>query len=882
MDTQKALGRKRSLKSNRCAFLFVVIAGIFLAACGGGGGGSSDSAPPAPPTPPPAPVTLSADIYPLAAGDRRTWRVSSGSQAGSSYSERAGEAVQLDGRTAMPVRGEDGEVEYISRTATGVSSVPGLSVDPLTKAIGPVELLRFGQVAGTTLELLKRTLTIDLDGDGRADSVDILIESTFSGYESVTTAAGTFPAAARLLTVARITTRVAGSPNIGSLIVSAEEWFAPGIGPVRSVTTTTSSAQPTETETEELLAYGIGSKRSETAAPTLLSSNLTPDSVLPSAPGNIELSFSEALDPLTLDSAAGLTLVDSLGQLLAIGRNLADGGKRVTLTPLAALPDGRYELRLGSGLTDLANNPLAPSVRAFSVDSKRPRIVASTPADGSDEAALSGNVVLNFNEAIFTPDGSSKVAIFLSDFNGGEWLAGEIQGHSVVLRLDKTLIRNREYTVNVGTELKDAAGNVSPFDGHVIRFKTGPGPFARPTPLMPNAQVTAVAMGDINGDGRPDIVFSAAQNITAYEVFIGARLQQADGSYAEAVRLVQLPQSAPFPPDKLSLADVNGDGRTDIVVNLFQGLTAMVQQATGGFLPEVFGDTYSLMAPNAALDLDGDGRKEVVLSRHELGGSELRVVRREPSGSWRSVLTVGEGSQSISSYRLADLNGDGQLDLVWLRASATISTYEIAWTVRQGSGFGPVHSQVVDPDIIASPTLAVADVTGDGRPDMLLLLLKRNGAQVAVFAQTAAGDLAAPVMYPTYGSSALDTADLNGDGRIDVLVTHAQLGVLLQTADGSLEPERAFAISNTNNGNGSLVAVDINADGRVDIVTGNDVLLGRPVSGVWPAAAPGTARRLSLGSGAGPASVKASLSASPSQTKARGKKWLNHIRSLGQ
>ncbi|MCV2352877.1 FG-GAP-like repeat-containing protein [Paucibacter sp. B2R-40] len=871
--------QKHTLTSRRYALLFAALISLVLAACGGGGGGSSDSASPAPPAPPPAPVTLSADVYPLAAGDRRTWRVSSGSQTGGLRSERAGEAVQLDGQAAWPVRSEDGEVEYIARTATGVLSVPGAGADALTKALGPIELLRFGQVAGSTVELLKRTLTIDLDGDGRADSVDILVESSFSGYESVTTAAGNFPAAARLLTVARITTRVTGNANIGSLIVSAEEWFAPGIGPVRSVTTTTSTAQPTETETAELLAYGIGSKRSETVAPTLLSSNLAPDSVLPSAPANIELNFSEALDPLTLDSSAGLTLVDSAGQLLPIGRTLADGGKRVTITPLAALPDGRYELRLGSGLTDLANNPLAPSMRAFSVDSKRPRIISSTPADGSDEAAISGNVVLNFNEAIFTPDGSNKAAIFLSDFNGGEWLTGEIQGSSIVLRLEKTLIRNREYTVNVGTELKDAAGNVSPFDGHVIRFKTGPGPFARPTPLMDKAWVTAVAVGDINGDGRPDIVFSGAQNITAYEMFIGARLQQVDGSYAPAIRLYQAPPYTMFLTNELTLADVNGDGRMDIVMNFSNGVTALMQQATGEFVSEVI-DANAWTSPNGALDLDGDGRKEIVT----LNGRELRLMRRDPSGGWRVTLALGGGSQYIYSFRMADLNGDGQQDLVWLREGVTNSNFEIVWALRQGGGFGPVRSQATAPEIKGTTSWVLADVNGDGRPDLLLLQPRSSNSQIAVLAQTAAGDFALPVWYPSNGTSALDAVDINADGRIDVLSTNgtgSHLGVLLQAPDGSLEPERPFAINYTSNGNGSLVAVDINADGRIDIVTGNDVLLGRPVSGVWPAAAQDSPRRLSLGSWAEPASAKANLLAAPSQTRARGKNWLKQLRSPG-
>lgn len=92
----------------------------------------------------------------------------------------------MDGRTAWPVRSEDGDIEYISRTATGVWSVPGASADALTQAAGPVELLRFGQVAGTAVELLNKTLAIDLDGDGRADSADIRISDIVNGARPIT------------------------------------------------------------------------------------------------------------------------------------------------------------------------------------------------------------------------------------------------------------------------------------------------------------------------------------------------------------------------------------------------------------------------------------------------------------------------------------------------------------------------------------------------------------------------------------------------------------------------------------------------------------------------------------------------------------------------
>ena len=219
-----------------------------------------------------------------------------------------------------------------------------------------------------------------------------------------------------------------------------------------------------------------------------------------------------------------------------------------------------------------------------------------------------------------------------------------------------------------------------------------------------------------------------------------------------------------------------------------------------------------------------------------------------------------------------------------MREGATNSNFEIVWALRQGVGFGPVRNQAMAPEIKPSTSWTRADVNGDGRPDLLLLQPKSSDSQIAVLAQTAAGDFAPPVLSSSNGTSALDAADVNGDGRIDVLSTNgtgSHLGELLQAADGSLEPERLFAINYTSNGNGSLVAVDINADGRTDIVTGNDMLLGRPVTGVWPAAVPGSSHRLSMGNWARPTSQKASISAPPSQPKARGKQWLKQVRAIG-
>ncbi len=152
--------------------------------------------------------------------------------------ERVREAVVVAAGTALPVDDSDGDVEYLQRSATAVTSVPGPGSDPLTAAIGAVDVLRFGLAVGQSALLVDRTVAVDLDGDGRIDSADVRAESTFVGVESVTTPAGSFGESARVRAVVRTTARLAGAPQPVTVTMTVDEWFAPGVGPVRSSTTT--------------------------------------------------------------------------------------------------------------------------------------------------------------------------------------------------------------------------------------------------------------------------------------------------------------------------------------------------------------------------------------------------------------------------------------------------------------------------------------------------------------------------------------------------------------------------------------------------------------------------------------------------------------------
>jgi FG-GAP-like repeat len=121
-------------------------------------------------------------------------------------------------------------------------------------------------------------------------------------------------------------------------------------------------------------------------------------------------------------------------------------------------------------------------------------------------------------------------------------------------------------------------------------------------------------------------------------------------------------------------------------------------------------------------------------------------------------------------------------------------------------------------------SVAIADVTGDGSADVVLsagcCFDPDSDFKLLVFPQMPDGTLGTPVKYATdaqYGQMALDTGDLNGDGRTDVaLATPSGIDIFYQGAGGGLQPPQLIATSNEAFG---AVVADVDLDGRQDIVT---------------------------------------------------------------
>jgi hypothetical protein len=268
---------------------------------------------------------------------------------------------------------------------------------------------------------------------------------------------------------------------------------------------------------------------------------------------------------------------------------------------------------------------------------------------------------------------------------------------------------------------------------------------------------------------------------------------------------------------------VNGDGVPDLLTvhALRNEVGVRLGSSASGLGALTTYSTGAASAPSAlvVVDVNGDGLLDVLTANVQ--SNAIGVLRGTGTGNFEPVRTYTTGPQS-GPLRLvvADVTGDGRLDLL----TANSTTNAVGILVGSPSGdFGPVTVYAAGP--ASSPfDVAVADVNGDGRLDVVTA--NAGSHTVGVLLGTGTGSLGPVRTYSTgVGSQPrrLAVADVNGDGQLDVVTANtgdATAGVLLGTGTGSLGTVLAYSAGPACYPQGIAVA-DVNGDGKPDLLTAN-------------------------------------------------------------
>jgi hypothetical protein len=266
----------------------------------------------------------------------------------------------------------------------------------------------------------------------------------------------------------------------------------------------------------------------------------------------------------------------------------------------------------------------------------------------------------------------------------------------------------------------------------------------------------------------------------------------------------------------IAAADFNEDGIDDVVVVHSNGFTALLSSADGSwarFEYEPF-PAENFIATAAVADIDGDGHLDLVMVRAqglvELWPGTGKGSFQEP----RPILQTGEPFLRV--VKAADMDRDGRQDLILGSKHTDNSWISVAW--NRGNGDFE-RREVMRIDGLAMRDIAVGDLNGDGYPDIALTLWENV---VGVLHQRADGEFDYPIGYWTIkGSSDVRTVDMDGDGRLDLVIAHHGWGSVttLRQESGALVFNAWVRwMENVSEADQALAIADFDGDGCKDIV----------------------------------------------------------------
>ena len=347
-----------------------------------------------------------------------------------------------------------------------------------------------------------------------------------------------------------------------------------------------------------------------------------------------------------------------------------------------------------------------------------------------------------------------------------------------------------------------------------VVLNDGKGNFGAPQLYGSPETPLSVAAVDLNHDGKLDVIMACLPDVYSNRAYVSVVFGLGTGSLAEAPEI----PAGKYP--MAAVADVNGDGFADLVVADVGSVWAAFGNGKGAFAKQPPMISNGQPEGLALADVNGDGIPDIITETFYARSNRLTVRLGKGNGAFGPPQSV----QAIvnNGFAVGDLNGDGFADAVM--SDAFSNNLQIYWGSSAGTfTTGPVlntrYSTSTEPQ-----SIVIADFTGDGRADIAISTLDSGSYQsyVEVLPGLGNGTFGSSILTAVPVNGVLAAGDMNGDGKLDLVLSGINnnilkdaTGVLLSNGDGTFRPGRFLESPYWS---GAIAVADFNGDGRLDAV----------------------------------------------------------------